>query len=98
MKIKDLGNGNYQTYPVTDDMIEVDDIDEWVREHRPKSYLDGIRIAELKDLLVSTDYIVVKIAEAETSEEQAELRQRYSDVIEQRKQWRSEINELEGSE
>jgi malonyl CoA-acyl carrier protein transacylase len=79
-------------------MIEVDDIDEWVREHRPKSYLDAMRIAELKDLLASTDYIVVKIAEAETNEEQAELRQRYADVIAQRKQWREQINELEGSE
>ena len=95
MKIKDLGNGNYQTYPITDDMIEVDDIDEWVRTHRPQSFFDKERIAELKDMLKSTDYIVVKIAEADTEEERTQLRQEYADVIRQRKEWRREINELE---
>ena len=47
------------------------------------------RIAELKQLLSDTDYVVIKIAEgAATAEE-------YADVIAQRQAWRAEIRELE---
>lgn len=54
------------------------------------------RIAELKAELDSTDYVVIKIAEADTIEEQNMLREHYSDIITNRKSWRDEINELEG--
>ena len=91
MKIKDLGNGNYQTFPETDDMIEVEDIDAWVREHRPKSFYDAERISELKRLLAESDYKAIKYAEGEITEEE------YAPIKEQRRAWRVEINELEAS-
>jgi hypothetical protein len=46
------------------------------------------RIAELKQLLADTDYVVIKIAEGSATKEE------YADVIEQRKDWRAEIREL----
>lgn len=50
------------------------------------------QIAELKAKLAATDYAVIKIAEgAATAEE-------YAEIIAQRQQWRSEINELENAE
>ena len=48
------------------------------------------RIAELKQLLADTDYIVIKIAEGAAAAEE------YADVIAQREAWRQEIRELEG--
>lgn len=53
------------------------------------------RIAELKARLDSTDYVVIKIAESDDAEEQAQLREHYAEVITNRKAWRAEINELE---
>jgi hypothetical protein len=47
------------------------------------------RIAELKQLLANTDYVVIKIAEGSATKEE------YANVIEQRKAWREEIRELE---
>ncbi len=54
-----------------------------------------IVIENLKRSLSQTDYVVTKIAEAETIEEQQALRIKYADVLNQRKQWRAQINELE---
>jgi hypothetical protein len=55
------------------------------------------RIAELKKYLSDTDYIVTKIAEAETEEEKQALRndEIYAKKLVLRKQWRKDINELE---
>lgn len=53
------------------------------------------RIAELKKYLSDTDYIVTKIAECETEEEKAELKEEYQAKLVLRKQWRKDINELE---
>jgi DNA-binding ferritin-like protein len=55
-------------------------------------------IAELKSQLDATDWIVVKIsetAETGTDEEVAELKEKYSDELEKRKEYRLKINELE---
>lgn len=46
--------------------------------------------------LKETDWVVVKIMEAETEEERSALRTKYADIIAQRKQWRDEINRIEG--
>lgn len=54
-----------------------------------------IVMENLKRNLLQTDYIVTKIAEAETVEEQQALRVEYADILNQRKQWRAKINELE---
>lgn len=47
------------------------------------------RIDALKSFLSATDYAVIKIAEGSATVEQ------YADVIEQRRSWRAEINQLE---
>ena len=89
MKIKDLGNGNYQTYPITDDMIEVEDIQAWVLDNTPQSIKNEWRIGELKDLLTATDYQAIKFAEGQLTEEE------YAPIKAQRQAWRDEINQLE---
>ena len=53
------------------------------------------QIAQLKRELAVTDYVVIKIAEAETAEEQAALREEYAEVITARKSYRVQINQLE---
>lgn len=53
------------------------------------------RIAELKQMLADSDWVVIKIAESDMPEEQEELRKQYVNVISERKAWRAEINELE---
>ena len=50
------------------------------------------RIAELKALLASTDYIVLKIAEGSATKKE------YSEKIAQRQAWRTEINDLESED
>lgn len=49
------------------------------------------RIANLKQLLADTDYVVIKIAEGSATVEQ------YADIIAKRQEWRAEINKLENS-
>ena len=91
MKIKDLGNGDYQTYPITDDMIEVEDIGAWVEANIPQSVKNTRRITVLKELLASTDYKAIKFAEGQLTEEE------YAPIRIQRQGWREEINQLEGA-
>ena len=55
----------------------------------------GCKLGYLKGELKVTDYVVVKIMEADTEEERAQLRQKYTDIINQRRQWRAQINQLE---
>lgn len=58
-----------------------------------------VQLAELKQKLAQTDYIIVKVQEYAISEEALsdEDANRYADVIAQRKQWRQQINELEST-
>ena len=58
-------------------------------ETRSKRDKAKARIKELKELLASTDYVVLKVAEGIATTEE------YQSVLESRKQWRKEINELE---
>ena len=57
----------------------------------------GVRINELKQKLAETDYVVIKIAEAQVTgvEMLSEDADRYAEIILQRQQWRDQINELE---
>lgn len=57
---------------------------------KPQSLINSERIEELKQKLADTDYIVVKIAEGSATKEE------YAEKIQERKEWRLEINELEG--
>ena len=57
------------------------------------------KIAELKKKLADTDYIVLKIAEAQAdgeTEKITELKMTYATELANRKAWREQINELEG--
>lgn len=57
------------------------------------------QIAELKKKLADTDYIVLKMAEAQSdgdTETVAELKMTYAPELANRKAWREEINVLEG--
>jgi hypothetical protein len=70
--------------------------DEW-REKHPPEHVEpsedekkAFRISELKSLLASTDYAVIKIAEGEATKEE------YSETLANRKAWREEIRALEG--
>lgn len=67
--------------------------------HDPPPEPIDIQIDRLKSSLAQTDYAVIKVYEAmvtgdELPEEDA---QRYAEIIAQRKEWRSKINELEAS-
>lgn len=53
------------------------------------------RIANLKAFLKETDWVIVKIAEETDPEVVEELREKYADVIAERKNARQYINELE---
>lgn len=57
------------------------------------------QIAELKQKLQETDYTVIKVYESMVTGEALpdEDAERYAEVIEQRKAWRVQINELEAS-
>ena len=57
------------------------------------------QIAELKKKLADTDYIVLKIAEAQADGDTktvAELKTTYATELANRKTWREQINKLEG--
>ena len=55
----------------------------------PEEQKISTSIAELKQRLSDTDYVVIKIAEGAATVDE------YADVIKQREQWRKEINDLE---
>jgi hypothetical protein len=61
-----------------------------IYERIPDDILKQKRIDELKRMLSDTDYVVLKIAEGVATPEE------YADVIANRKEWRKEINTLEG--
>ena len=52
------------------------------------------RVNFLKGELARTDYIVIKIAEADNKADQDAIREEYAEVIANRIAWREEINEL----
>ena len=100
MKVKFLSNTSYQTFPITEDMI---DIDENVLNQigQTKQFKNGqivdyvsntdtiLQISQLKQKLADTDYKAIKFAEGELSAEE------YAATKEQRRQWRIQINILE---
>lgn len=52
-------------------------------------------IAELKQYLADTDYIANKLIEAVDDSELNDLKEKYADVLKQRREARARINELE---
>ena len=53
------------------------------------------RILELKQFLINTDYISCKLIEAIDEAELQDLKEKYKDVLKQRRESRAEINSLE---
>ena len=77
---------------------ELSKLPELTKEQKAKIE-KATQIAELKKKLADTDYIVLKIAEAQADEETkmvAELKTIYATELVNRKAWRKQINELEG--
>lgn len=64
--------------------------DEESESRREEEYKSMAKITELKELLDSTDYIIIKIAEGVATVEE------YADIICQRAEWRRDINRLRG--
>lgn len=102
--IKDLGNGDYQTFPITDDMIEVEDPEEWSRARKPQPSQEDIARREAIDKIIDcqlklgqTDYIVSKLAEAQLLAPATveSLIEKYREILNNRAEWRAEINRLE---
>lgn len=98
MKVKILGNIEYQTIPITEDMVEIDDnilkeigkTKQFDKNGDIVDYFDVYgKIQELKQNLLNTDYLCLKYAEGELTEEE------YATIKAQRKEWRAEINRLE---
>lgn len=81
-KLADRANGD-GTYTVYNAIVEPTEAE-----------INAQRVAELKQKLADSDYAVIKIAEA-TGEETEALREKYAQVIADRKAWREEINQLE---
>lgn len=78
--------GKFMIMPIGQDMYRVD----LIHVPEPTEYEKAqARIADLKELLAGTDYIVLKIAEGVATKED------YASVLDIRQQWRAEINELE---
>lgn len=80
-RVKEFPEGDIYEYRYVDDKFLYDPL--------PIVVDNSVRIAELKQLLVETDYIVIKVAEGVATWED------YPEVKEQRQAWRDEINELE---
>lgn len=72
----------------------VDENNEW-QEISATEYNALSQIKELKKEIAQTDYIACKLAEAETEQEKAELRQTYATQLSRRVEIRAQINELE---
>lgn len=68
---------------------EIQQMKEEQAEFEKSAEYKNIKIVELKQKLADTDYVIIKIAEGSATVEE------YATVINQRKQWREEINKLE---
>lgn len=83
-KVETLPDGDISDYKYVDGV--------YVYEPLPKADDNSTRIAELKQMLADTDYIVIKIAEGVATWDE------YPGIKEQRQTWRDEINKLEAQE
>jgi hypothetical protein len=78
---------NVTKFALSDDDYE--EVEEWV-PYSDFEILSG-QIAQLKKKLTETDYIVIKIMEGVATPED------YPGILDQREQWRMEINNLEAA-
>lgn len=90
-QVADWCNGNQQYRIVEDgDYYKVEPIPAPTEQE-----LAEREIAELKQYLADTDYIANKLIEAVDDAELSDLKEKYADVLKQRREARARINELE---
>lgn len=77
-------------------LIKVDDIELQATE-KYKQEIKNNEIADLKNYLDNTDYVIAKLNEAKIEDEELfeELKVKYAEILIKRKQARARINELE---
>lgn len=64
-------------------------VDKKAKAEKDKQFEVNNEIAILESRLISTDYVVLKIAEGVATEEE------YADVLKNRAEWRARINEIQ---
>ena len=88
-----IGKSESDIQEFEDEQVELAyDNSYYIKEYapqKPQEEINAERIAELKQFLTDTDYVVIKIAEGEATSED------YADILSQRKSARKEINEIE---
>lgn len=77
-------------------LVKVDDIELQATEEY-KQEIKNNEIADLKNYLNNTDYVIAKLNEAKIEDEELfeELKVKYAEILTKRKQARARINELE---
>ena len=77
-------------------LVKVDDIELQATEEY-KQEIKNNEIADLKNYLDNTDYVIAKLNEAKIEDEELfeELKVKYAEILIKRKQARARINELE---
>ena len=89
----------YQSIGMTEQDVEQAWNGAWyIKGYAPEKTLDvqnKERVAELKEFLSSTDYVSCKLTEALDETELQDLKEKYKDVLKQRREARAEINKLE---
>lgn len=77
-------------------LVKVDDIELQATEEY-KQEIKNNEIADLKNYLDNTDYVIAKLNEAKIEDEELfnQLKTKYSEILEKRKEARARINELE---
>lgn len=78
--------------------LEIVDDDEVINTEEFKNYQKRIEISKYQRYLSDTDYVVAKLQESmveDTDEDYQKMRNKYSEILEKRKQARKRINELE---
>ena len=86
MIIRQLDNGEYEITYERDGVVETDPVDIWLAKHTDEPTLQRFALVKLLD---STDYKIMKYMEDELSEEE------YLLIKQKRRQWRTQINQLE---
>ncbi|MGM9968847.1 MAG: hypothetical protein ACI35S_00455 [Anaeroplasma sp.] len=77
-------------------LVKVDDVELQATEEY-KQEIKNNEIADLKFYLDNTDYVITKLNEAKIEDEELfnQLKTKYSEILEKRKEARARINELE---
>ena len=77
-------------------LVKVDDIELQATEEY-KQEIKNNEIADLKNYLDNTDYVIAKLNEAKIEDEELfeELKVKYAEILTKRKEARARINELE---